>query len=136
MGSALSARDLRAGVFAAAVLFFLSACRYATTSPTTASSPQTPSASASGSTTLTYTTDVAPILASDCVRCHGPSIRQAGIDLSTYAGVLHVVSPGDANSLLVLATQPNGLMYGQFSGNRSAKSTTIRDWVVSSKAAQ
>jgi hypothetical protein len=136
--SAVPGRIMRARLFAAAGVLLLTSCEYVTTSPTTAVAPSqsTPSGSASGSTTLTYTTDVAPILATDCVRCHGPATQQAGIDLSTYAGVLRVVVPGSANSFLVIATEPSGLMYGQFSGNRSAKSTTVRNWVVSSNAAR
>jgi len=136
--SAVPARTIRAWLFAGAGVLLLSSCQYVTTLPTTAAAPPqpTPSGSPAGATTLTYTTDVAPILAADCVRCHGPSTQQLGIDLSTYTSVLRFVVPGSANSLLVIATQPNGFMYGQFSGNRSAKSTTIRDWVVSSNAAR
>jgi hypothetical protein len=115
-----------------------SACQYvATPSPTAPTASSTSSSgTTSGSTTLTYVKDVQPILASDCVRCHGPSRRDAGVDLSTYANVMQTVVAGNANSLLVLVTQPGGLMYGQFSGSQSTKATTIRDWVVSSHAAQ
>ena len=85
---------------------------------------------------MTYANDVQPILASDCVRCHGPSRRDAGVDVSTYAAVMRLVTPGNPNSLLVFVTQPGGVMYGAFSGSRAQKATTIRDWVVSSNAAQ
>jgi hypothetical protein len=123
---------------AGGALMLLTACRYNTTLPSTDSSSSTTS---SGTTTvdpatLTYTTDVAPILAADCVRCHTASRGQGGVDLSSYQAVLRQVTPGNANSLLVLVTQPGGLMYGQFSGNRTAKATTIRDWIVSARAAQ
>jgi hypothetical protein len=70
------------------------------------------------------------------VTCHAPARRSAGIDLSSYAGVMQVVTPGDPNSRLVRATQPGGLMYSQFRGNASQKSATIRGWVVDSRAAQ
>ena len=122
-------------LIAASMILFLAACKYVTTLPPSAATPTTPGTTA-GSTTLTYTTDVQPILASDCVRCHGPSNRQADVDLSTYASVLRTLTPGDANSLLVLATLANGPMFSQFSGNRTTKSMTIHDWVVSSGAAQ
>lgn len=115
------------------MMVFLSACKYVSTlPPSTATSPST----AAGSTTLTYTTDVEPILQADCVRCHGPATQQAGVDLSTYQAVLRTLSPGNPQSLLVLVTQANGLMFNQFSGNRTAKATTIHDWVVTSGAAQ
>jgi len=120
---------------AAAVAGWLGACRYATTTP----SPSTAASSGSttsGSTSLTYTTDVAPILNADCVRCHGLANHQAGVDLSTYQNVMRLVVAGNVNSILVLVTQPSGLMYSQFSGNRTTKATTIRDWIVSSNAAQ
>ena len=90
----------------------------------------------SGVSTYTYTNDVRPILNSDCVQCHGPSQRQAGVDLSSYSGVMRVVSAGNAASVLILVTQPGGAMYGQLTGNRTAKAGTIYDWVVNSAAAQ
>jgi hypothetical protein len=105
-------------------------------SPSTTTTTTTTTTGATGSTTLTYVKDVQPVLASDCVRCHGPSRRDAGVDLSTYANVMRTVSPGNTNSLLVLVTRVGGVMYGQFSGNRSQKATVIHDWVVSSNAAQ
>jgi hypothetical protein len=117
------------------MILFLAACKYVTTLPPSAAAPAPPG-TASGSTTLTYATDVQPILASDCVRCHGPSNHQADVDLSTYAAVRRILTPGDPSSLLIVATQPNGLMFNQFSGNRTAKATTIHDWIVSSGAAQ
>lgn len=90
----------------------------------------------SGVSTYTYAADVRPILTADCVQCHGPSQRQAGVDLSSYAGVMQVSAAGNASSILILVTQPGGAMYGQLSGNRNAKAATIYDWVVNSKAAQ
>lgn len=95
----------------------------------------TPTATGTGATTYTYAT-VQPILATDCVACHGPTQRQAGVDLSSFAGVSRVVTPGSDQSVLVLVTQPGGLMYGQLSGDRTTKAGVIYDWVVNSKAAQ
>lgn len=106
-----------------------------------ASSPTGPSnvsatITGSGVSTYTYTTDVRPIINADCVQCHGPSQRQAGVDLSSYSGVMQVTAAGNASSILILVTQPGGAMYSQLSGNRNAKAGTIYDWVVNSKAAQ
>jgi len=89
-----------------------------------------------GVTTYTYTKDIAPIMASDCVPCHGTSNKQAGLSFSSYAGVMAAVTAGSQNSLLVKATQPQGPMYVELSGNRTAKAQLIYDWVVNSKATQ
>ena len=104
-------------------------------------SPTSPSSTAitvtgTGATTLTYTNNVQPILAADCVQCHGPSRQDGGYNLSTYSGVMRAVTAGSDTSLLVRVTQPGGLMYGNLSGNRTSKAGTIYDWVVNSKAVQ
>jgi cytochrome c553 len=117
------------------LIAFFSACQYGVTSPVSPTSDAAP-VTAAGSKTLTYTTDIQPVLATDCVRCHGPSRRDAGVDLSTYASVMRTATPGNASSLLILVTRPGGVMYGQFSGNRSQKATLIHDWIVSSGAAR
>jgi hypothetical protein len=119
-----------------------SACDYSylnPTSPSNTTDETTTGGGATGGTTtsaLTYVKDVQPILAADCVRCHGPSRREEGVDVSTYANVMRYVSPGNPNSLLVLVTRSGGIMYSEFSGNRSTKSATIRNWIVSNNAAQ
>jgi hypothetical protein len=105
------------------------------------SSPSAPSSTpvtvtGTGATTLTYTTDVQPILSADCVRCHGASQQSGGYNLSTYAGVLRALTAGSDSSSLVRVTQPGGLMYSNLSGNRTTKAGVIYDWVVNSKAAQ
>jgi hypothetical protein len=87
-----------------------------------------------GATTFTYAT-VQPIFASDCVSCHGPSQKQAGVDLSSFSGVSKVLSAGNKQSTVVLVTQPGGLMYSMLSGNRDQKAGMIYDWVVNSGAA-
>ncbi len=85
---------------------------------------------------MTYVKDVQPILASDCVPCHGGSRTENGINLSTYAGVLSVVSIGSTSSRLIQVTQPGGLMYSMLTGDRTAKARTIYDWIMTSNAAQ
>jgi hypothetical protein len=123
-------------VLVASLLVWLAACRYATTAPSTTDTTTTTTTTSTSATALTYTTDVAPILNSDCVRCHGGSNRQAGVDLSTYQNVMREVTAGNAGSILILVTQSGGLMFSQLSGNRLVKATTIHDWIVSSNAAQ
>jgi hypothetical protein len=107
-----------------------------------ASSPTAPGATSisvpdpSTLTSITYTANVQPILASDCVPCHNSATRNGGYDLSTYAGVMRAVAPGNAQSPLVLVTQPGGLMYREFGATPAEKAATIRRWVVEFGAAQ
>lgn len=105
------------------------------------SSPSAPSAVAvtitgTGISTYTYTADVAPILNADCVRCHNASQHDAGLNFTTYAGVLVAVTPGSDQSPLVRVIQPTGAMYANLTGNRNQKVQIIYDWVVNSRAAQ
>jgi hypothetical protein len=103
-------------------------------------SPAAPSAASSTSSTSTspstggpyaYVQDVKPIMSADCTRCHAGSRPSAGLDLSTYAGVMRVVTAGNTNSALVQVTRSGGLMYSYLSGDRDGKSDLIRQWVAS-----
>lgn len=105
------------------------------TSPSTAAT-YTPSQDPATATALTYTKDIQPILSADCTSCHGGSLRSGGYDLSSFTGVRQALTPGSAQSPLVRATQSNGTMYQHFRGSASAKSETIRRWVVDFGAAQ
>lgn len=111
------------------------ACGGSPTSPSSLDSVAV-TVTGTGVTTYTYTKDIAPILATDCVSCHNAGNSQSGVNLSTFAGVSAVVTAGSQNSLLVKATQPNGPMFINLSGNRTAKTQIIFDWVVNSKGAQ
>ena len=116
--------------FAAA---FIAACSGGSpTQPDTAAPAQNPATA----TSLTFNADVQPIISNDCTSCHGASRQENGYDFRTYAGVMRAVSAGSANSILVRVTQPGGQMYSEFRGSASAKSTTIRRWVVDFKAVQ
>ncbi|MGE3274394.1 MAG: hypothetical protein AB7O67_04740 [Vicinamibacterales bacterium] len=105
------------------------------TTTTTTTTPTT-SGGSSGTASVAYTPDVKPVFDADCIRCHNARTRDGGVDLSSYATVLHTLSPGNANSILVRVTRSGGAMYGEFSGNRTAKSELIRSWVVDNGAAQ
>jgi hypothetical protein len=105
-------------------------------SPTSPSSTTATSSTGTGVTSYSYTNDVRPILTADCTRCHNASQHEGGYDFTTYPGVLRAVSPGSAQSILVRATSSRGIMYPELSGDRTAKSQVIYDWVVSSNAAQ
>ena len=116
----------------------VSAIACGSSSPTSPSSLDSVSISVTGTgvSTYTYTANIAPILTTDCVSCHNATNKQSGVNLSTYAGVMAVVTAGSANSILVKAVQPAGPMYTNLSGSRTTKVQTIYDWVVNSKAAQ
>jgi hypothetical protein len=103
--------------------------------PTPSPTP-TPTPTPTPSAVLSYDQDLKPVFDMDCVRCHGGSRPSAGYNMTTYAGVMALVRPGDANSILVQATRSGGLMYGQFSGDRAAKADMVRRWVVDNNAAQ
>jgi len=90
----------------------------------------------STATSLTYSANIAPILASDCTFCHNSSTRNGSVDLSSYSGVLRTLTPGNANSLLIQVTRPGGLMYSNFRVTPSEKAETIRKWIVDFNAAQ
>jgi len=109
------------------------ACDYSYLQPT---GPSSVNDSTTGQTGLTYVTDIRPVLNSDCVRCHGPSRRDAGVDLSTYNNVMRTVVPGNQNSRLILVTRRGGLMYGEFNGNASQKAALIHDWITLNNAAE
>ena len=104
------------------------------TGPTNATSVSIPDPSTA--TSLTYTSNIAPILQSDCVMCHNSSVRSGGYDLSTYSAVMRTVTPGNANSLLVRVTQPGGVMYSTMGSSATNAAATIRRWVVDFNAAQ
>jgi len=70
------------------------------------------------------------------VACHNASRHESGVNLTTYGGVMQVVTPGSDQSPLVRVVQPSGPMYVNLTGNRNQKAQIIYDWVVSSHAAQ
>jgi len=113
------------------------------TSPSAVTTPTTTTGSTdSGSTTTTSTTSVAyvndikPILDSDCIVCHGPSVHEEDVRLDSYANVMKVVRAGSASSLLVQVTRSNGIMFPNLTGDRAAKSALILAWVVNNNAAE
>jgi len=50
--------------------------------------------------------------------------------MTSYTGVMAAVAPGSASSPLVIVTQPGGLMYAFFSGDRASKSAMVKSWVL------
>jgi hypothetical protein len=56
--------------------------------------------------------------------------------MSTYAGVMRDVSPGNPNSRLVVWTQPGSTMYRFWTGNASQKAGMVRQWIATNNAQQ
>ena len=115
------------------------ACGGGGNSPAAPSQVPTPAPSGGGTpstVTVAYTNDVKAVLDADCVRCHGPQNARAGVDVSSYANVMRIVTPGSASSLLVRATQSGGSMNSYFTGDRAAKADLVRRWVVDNGAAE
>jgi len=125
-----------AAVGVIAMLVLASACGAGASTPTGPSSTSISVPDPSNATSITYTANIAPILQSDCTTCHSASARTGGYDFTTYAAVMHAVTPGSAQSPLVRATQPGGLMYSMLRTTAAEKSATIRRWVVDFNAVQ
>lgn len=85
---------------------------------------------------LSYTKDLRPVFAEDCVRCHAAPAPAAGYAMEDYASVLKAVRPGDASSPLVVQTLPTGHMFTFFSGDRLLKASMVYTWVVEFDATQ
>ena len=108
-------------------------CGGSATAPDNVMTPG-PAQDPAAATSLTFSADVQPLLNNDCVPCHGGSSTNGGVNLASYAGVMRTVTPGSPSSLLVIVSQPGGLMYSQWRGNAATKAETVRRWVVDFKA--
>ena len=78
-----------------------------------------------------------PLFASDCLSCHNNSRFEANYRMTTYEQVMRQATAGWPSSRLVAMTQPNGAMFGYFSGSnstRQAKADQVWKWIVTYKA--
>jgi len=66
------------------VVFFATSCTKDTSSSTTLSTADC--------TTISYKTDIAPIMSANCTSCHNANQASAGINLSSYANVAKYAS--------------------------------------------
>jgi mono/diheme cytochrome c family protein len=79
---------------------------------------------------VAYTPDLQPIFNTDCVPCHGSRSQAARYSMTSYAAVMLAVTPRSASSPLVIVTQPGGVMYSFFTGDRAAKAAMVKAWVL------
>jgi hypothetical protein len=65
-------------------------------------------ASALGADKVTFVADVMPILRNNCLNCHNPDKHKAGLDMTTYQGIMEgsdsgkVIVPGNTGTSLLL----------------------------------
>jgi len=91
--------------------------------------PTTGGGGGAAATNPDYTGTIQAILSSSCTSCHSGATPPAGVNLSTYDGVLKVISPGDAaGSLLFQEVDSGGMPLG---GPKLAQATidTIKTWI-------
>src|SRR5688572_9131837 len=88
---------------------------------------------------LTYQQHVKPIFTSACVGCHNPDKNQAGLDLSSFGGMMKgssngkVLEPGDPESsmlYLVVTHQEEPFMPKKANKLPDAQLEMIRKWIV------
>ncbi|MBI2958548.1 MAG: hypothetical protein HYY32_06875 [Chloroflexi bacterium] len=96
-----------------------------TTTPTTTTSPTTTP------TLVSYSAVIRPLLNANCVGCHVASGGPAGVSLTTYAGLMAVVTPGNAStSLIYKALNGNGVTKMPFGGSlTAAQIQSVADWI-------
>jgi mono/diheme cytochrome c family protein len=79
---------------------------------------------------ICFEADVLPIFQNSCASCHGPSRNEAGLDFSTYTGIMKAITAGNADkskayqsitSTLQLMPPDNALP--------ASKRTIIRLWI-------
>ena len=86
-------------------------------------------------TTVSFSSDVAPILNQRCIGCHGNGQPSAGLDLSTYEGVMagakgrEVVVPGNPSKSLLVTNVKSGKMPRNGAKLTAEQITILNDWV-------
>lgn len=101
--------------------------------PPTEAPVQQPTAASSA--TVSFTNDIAPILESRCLSCHGGERTQEGLSVKTYADIMAgssngpVVVPGDAANSLLAELVANQKMPKRGPKLTPAQVQLITDWV-------
>lgn len=61
-------------------------------------------------TAVTYSVTISQIMSQQCTSCHGSSAPEAGLDLSSYNGVLSAVNSGELMNRITLPLGAPGKM--------------------------
>ncbi|MBI3071770.1 MAG: hypothetical protein HYY84_06530 [Deltaproteobacteria bacterium] len=91
-----------------------------------------------GPATVSYAATVQPILANSCGACHSGSSPQAGLDVTTYAGLVTqqlergIIVPGDpAGSVLVQRIANGSMPPAGLPSPTASELDTIKAWITS-----
>jgi formate dehydrogenase gamma subunit len=82
---------------------------------------------------ITWDGGIGALLETKCGACHAGSGAMAGLDMSTYEGILQggssgaAITPGDPDASLVVVRQSTGDHPGQLSGEEL---TLVREWIA------
>ena len=87
-----------------------------------------------GAATIGYTQDTKLLFDASCTRCHNTRSRDGGVDLSSYAGALRTLQPGNANSELIRQSRSGGQMFRYWRGDGAAQAEIVRRWIVEFQA--
>ena len=104
-----------------------------TASPTEAAAPATEASTSSGAS---FANDVMPILAGSCTECHGGNQTKAGLNMTTYEGLMAgsfngaVVVPGDSAGSVLVQFVAEGKMPKRGPKLTPEQVKVISDWVA------
>ena len=129
-------------LMAVAVMTFIAAC--GTSAPTATQAPvisqsatqpaAVPSTAASGAA-VSFANDVMPILSNNCTKCHGVDQVKAGLDMTTYAGLMSgsmngpVIVAGNAGNSLLIDLVTKGKMPKRGTKLTPAQIQIITNWI-------
>lgn len=80
-------------------------------------------------TTVSFASIQKSILVPTCLKCHNGPTGSGGVDLSTHAGVLEWVAPGDAPNSTLYTEVESGSMPKRAPRLTEEQCNTIRDWI-------
>jgi mono/diheme cytochrome c family protein len=85
---------------------------------------------------VSFARDVAPIFADSCVECHGGAKTRAGLDLTSYVGLMSgsqegaVIFPGNPQESVLLQQVVDGAMPKRGPKLPPEKIEVISDWIA------
>ncbi|MCA1900517.1 MAG: hypothetical protein LDL50_07420 [Chloroflexi bacterium] len=105
--------------------------------PTTIPLAETPATESSApAVEVSFARDVAPIFADSCVECHGGARTRAGLDLTSYVGLMSgsqegaVIFPGNPQESVLFQQVVDGSMPKRGAKLSPEKIKAIGDWIA------